>query len=456
MTENELNELINHSFLNASAHHIPSPLMENIAKHTLDASVASFSLTKVISITGLLSGTVLLVGWLLLSSVKTEHPTAATEAPSKLMLPAGTSSVAENSIEIKAVQISAKNTVKIHSAERNNQAPQNENSNLYLITESTAQTKELPEEQFVLVDHRPNHNSELYVFPVLTEKEIKYNEKQKKRLVRLGHKLEKGTYPKIHGNATLGEYYMMSAEVTNLSYRTFLFDLLLNNRKEEFLKAKPNQDLWLNAAGQSCFNGLAKTYFSDPKYNDYPVVNISVEGAEMYCRWLTEEVSKYALAEGNSEQRTFVLPTEQEWLYAAEAGRKNALYPWPLDSMQNRANCFMGNCCIQKLKDNIMKPICDNHHKIDESCYTSGGMMLRDSTIATVLVYSYNPSAYGLFTISGNVSELVYKNDGTGAKTKGGNWASDMEHLKLNSEDEFEGKLQASPMIGFRVMVRKR
>lgn len=452
MTEHELDELINHSFLNASAHHIPPPIMEKIATHALRATQAPVSIKKILSVIGALTSIAIVTAWLVRSADNPNRPPEQGQKASATLIQSSIATPAKSSIEIT-----------VNPAPRSNLPARNivvadqkqENSTLYLTPDSPQLTGERQEGPFVMIDQQPNHQTEAYVFPVLTEKEIKYNEKQKKRLVRLAYKLGKSYFPKISGNPAAGDYYLMSLEVTNLSYRTFLFDLLLSNRKEEFLKAKPDQDLWLNAAGQTCFNQLAQLYFSDPKYNDHPVVNISVEGAELYCRWLSEEVNKYARSEGSTEQRTYTLPTEQEWLYGAEGGRKNAMYPWPHDSVQNRANCFMANCCIQKLKDKITKPICNNHMKVDESCYTSGGMMLRDSTIATVLVGAYNPNAYGLFTMSGNVSELVYKNKGASVKTMGGNWASDFEHLKLNSEDEFEGGVKPSPMIGFRVMVRR-
>lgn len=113
----------------------------------------------------------------------------------------------------------------------------------------------------------------------------------------------------------------------------------------------------------------------------------------------------------------------------------------------------MANFCAQKLKNEFRYPINYGKHKIDLSCYTTAGVFLRRKDIATIDVWSYNASAYGLFGISGNVSELVYKNDSSGLKTKGGNWASDYKHLQLNSADEFEGKIEPSPMIGFRVCV---
>lgn len=301
-------------------------------------------------------------------------------------------------------------------------------------------------------ERNPGPTMDEYIFPVLTEKEIRTNEKNKKQMLKLLMKLNEHQYPRIP--ASTGAYYMKAAEVSNKEYRTFLFDLLIKGRKSDFLKAKPQQDLWLNAAGQTSFNELHKTYFTEKKYDDYPVVNVTTEGAEMFCAWMSEELALLN-SEGAKNKLQVNLPSEQEWLFAAHAGRPAGKFSWPHDSVQNIANCFMANCCIQRLKHEISHPICNNHHKLDQSCYTSAGMMLRDSTEATTLVWSYNPSAYGLFTMCGNVSELVYTGTSKNTKAVGGNWASDFHHLVIGTESEFPLDPPASPMIGFRVCVKK-
>ena len=300
-----------------------------------------------------------------------------------------------------------------------------------------------------------SHKTDAYVFPVLTEKEQKNNEKNKKQILKYLSKINIYQYPKIPVAGVAENYFIKATEVSNKEYRTFLFDLLIKGRKEEFLQAKPEQSLWTNAAGQTAFKDMAKTYFSDKKYDDFPVVNITQVGAELYCKWLMEELNVQRASDSKIAKLEIRLPNQTEWLYAAKAGRPGAKYSWPHDSVQNLANCFMANCCLQKLKEEIRYPICNNHHKTDTSCYTTAGMMLRDSSVATVLVWSYNPNAYGLYTMCGNVSELVYSDDAKSTKALGGNWASDFKHLMLDSESEFTINPGASPMIGFRILVKK-
>lgn len=64
---------------------------------------------------------------------------------------------------------------------------------------------------------------------------------------------------------SLAMFYMQNSEVTNLEYRTFLFDLLLHDEKEAFIKAKPHQYLWLDAPGHAKHKEMKDNYFSDKK-----------------------------------------------------------------------------------------------------------------------------------------------------------------------------------------------
>lgn len=287
-----------------------------------------------------------------------------------------------------------------------------------------------------------------YIFPKLTEKEIKANEREKKRMAKMASKMTREKYWPIPGK----KFYMQTAEVTNLEYRTFLFDLLINDKKEEFLKAKPDQKLWINSNGTSKFDNYKDLYFSDKRFKDNPVVNITVEGAEMYCKWLSDIASSYLKHESTRlSSCNYRLPTESEWVYAAKAGRPDATYPWGRDSIQNNKNRFLANFCVQKMKEKFNQPIV-YPFPINPNAYTAGGMALNKDSVATVLVYAYNPNDYYLYCMSGNVSEMVYADDNKKPKTKGGNWSSDFMHLKIDSEDEFKA-VKPSPMIGFRVVV---
>src|ERR1051326_788951 len=123
---------------------------------------------------------------------------------------------------------------------------------------------------------------------------------------------------------TIQAFFIQKTEVSNLQYRVFLNDLILQKRFADYNTARlvfPDHETAV--PGEAYYN----LYFTDPYYNDYPVVNIPRIGAVMYCQWLTEEAGKEALNEKRDQLIADLrLPMEEEWMLAAKGGNDTMIY----------------------------------------------------------------------------------------------------------------------------------
>ncbi len=272
--------------------------------------------------------------------------------------------------------------------------------------------------------------------PELTVQEIKCNNKQKKEMLKSFVKLNKYKFSYIpsgsfkNKNLSVQGFYMQNTEVTNLEYRTFLKDLLIQRRTAEYIKARPNEKMWTVVCGEDN-KPMENLYFSHIAYNQYPVCNISREAAEMYCVWLTQELIKSNYLNKNTHLNSVRIPSRTEWIYAASNLGESFFYPWGTDSVKNLSGKYLAN----------FKPLSNNYDL--------------DGGFHTVKTISYNPNKIGMYCMSGNVAEMVYNsnNSKTDTGTAGGGWMDDSESIKINGIDKYEGVITAHPNIGFRIVM---
>lgn len=232
-------------------------------------------------------------------------------------------------------------------------------------------------------------------------------------------------------------FWMSDHEVTNAEYRFFLQHLAKDNRIEDLKIAAPDTTQWKNIKGH--FDPYYEHYFWHPAYSDYPVVNVSKEGAEMYCQYVTEQ---YRSMYGNVIQN-FRLPTQKEWMYAAASGKNNMRYAWDGLSTRDvdgrfRANYFpIGDQNIQRTEEGILI-VPDSLIRVD---------IVADNGFATVDCTakgrSYAPNEFGLYNMCGNVAELVADKD----VAMGGHWQSMGYDIRIQSPEAFT---EPNPFTGFR------
>ena len=205
------------------------------------------------------------------------------------------------------------------------------------------------------------------------------------------------------------DFYMQAYEISNENYRYFLNDLQIKGRYDELRIAGVDTAQWDAIFGDS--SAYSKFYFQHEAYDHYPVINISYEGALMYCKWLTEA---YSLRGFNIEVR---LPDSTEWKIAARGGEADNTYGWGKDSYISKQGYYRCNA------------------KKGDTC---------SLTLTPVMAYTTN--RYGLYNMSGNTTEMLLEK----GKHKGGGWNSPEPNIRIDGPDDYAGISGPSPFIGFR------
>lgn len=243
-----------------------------------------------------------------------------------------------------------------------------------------------------------------------------------------------GTFDYNNKQISVNAFYMLKGEVTNKQYRTFLKDLKEKNREKDYQLALPDTTQWNSVSVLN--KPMVNLYFNHPSYDNYPVVNITKKGAQLYCVWLTKEMRKKYPKQNFND---FRLPTKAEWVYAAKADHKNAPYPWGNASLTNSKGCYLAN---YKLIGDENIRIDENNNLIVVQPIVNNKMY---NTSYTVSVWSYFPNKFGLYNMSGNVAEMVAEED----VAMGGSWNDPGFDIQVTSEKEFKSPKLT---VGFRVI----
>ena len=211
-------------------------------------------------------------------------------------------------------------------------------------------------------------------------------------------------------------------ETSNKQYKTFLNSLEKSKNTSLLTIAQIDTLKWKDTLTYN--EPYAQYYHSHNAYQNYPVVNISYEASKLFCEWLTEQYNSNP--KRKFQKVLFRLPSEKEWITAAQAGDISAIYPWKGKELHNKTNQVMCN-----YKQELQPPLVLNQKNIE-------------NTDITAPTKSYWKNNFGMYNMSGNVAEMI---DEKGV-LKGGSWKEDAEYLKIRTRNKYNGEAQT--FVGFR------
>jgi len=234
-------------------------------------------------------------------------------------------------------------------------------------------------------------------------------------------------------------FYMSKGEVTNFQYQEFLSYLKKHGEDEKYKMAQVDSAQWNK--GRIAMNSYEKYYHNHPAYRFFPVVNISKEGAELYCEWLTMVYDSISGGEMNVE---FRIPTRAEWIRAARGNNHNYFYTWGNAVLINKEGQQLANY-LRIGAEHITRNIETGKMELTKEFVPLDVNVFKDSPDILAPSESYWPNAFGFYNMNGNVAEMI--SDGSFAV--GGSWRSPGYDIRNESIRDFTGP---STEVGFRVI----
>ena len=265
------------------------------------------------------------------------------------------------------------------------------------------------------------------------------------------------SWDNIPRRVTVPSFYMDETEVTNsfwLEYIYWLNRVYGDSYREVVQRALPDTLVWREKLAYN--EPHVNYYLRHPAYQNYPVVGVSWNQANDFCKWRTDRVNEQLLVregliahnpEAQLDEEFFTTDAYLSSQYTPEtvtegltnyqpgsSGARNVRltdglfqppYRLPTEAeWEFAALGLIGNSYAELISDRRTYPWDGHYTRNDNSRSRAYGGMnanfargrgdymgvagsLNDGAAATASVYEYVPNDYGLYNMAGNVNEWV-------------------------------------------------
>ncbi|MCP1386256.1 SUMF1/EgtB/PvdO family nonheme iron enzyme [Runella salmonicolor] len=179
---------------------------------------------------------------------------------------------------------------------------------------------------------------------------------------------------------TVSSFYMGKYEVTVEQFAAFVAETNYKTDAEKQGSSwcwNPDTKNWKDTRGINWRYGANLQTLSAKDYN-HPVVYVSYNDSVAFCEWLSKK-----------ERKTYRLPTEAEWEYAAGNGVQHTKYSWG----NNEPTKAVANIVDEQFQRTFSTP---NWAKFDK---------YNDGYVYTAPIGSFESNSFGLHDMIGNVIE---------------------------------------------------
>jgi formylglycine-generating enzyme required for sulfatase activity len=260
------------------------------------------------------------------------------------------------------------------------------------------------------------------------------------------------------------ELYLFKDGKRFFNNRKILYDMNNHSIKGEELNFENSIEVYPDAECiEEELDAYRHVYWSDGRFDNYPVVGVNWLQANAYCLWRTDRLNEGVLLsnkviskkslyhtadalakihqdwlQSDSKKHAplmfpgFSLPTEGEWIIATKPrnyeSKTDRIFAWDGFVLTNEKGEFLAN-----IKQDWF--------------YSSDGYEF------TAPVKSFRTEDLEIYDLCGNVSEWVLDSDSkdeTLRLIKGGSWAGSLESLMIH-KSELMPQTSSSSKVGFRV-----